>query len=56
MKVVVQGNALKNGAQFVKAIGAFSEDIQAEIDFCERGNTDFGHAADYGFASLAVDF
>jgi hypothetical protein len=52
----VQRDGLKDGAQFVKPVGAFSEDIQAEIDFGERGNTDFGHALDYGLASLAVDF
>jgi hypothetical protein len=40
----VQGNGLKNGAQFVKSIGTLSEDIQAEIDFSERGYADFGHA------------
>src|SRR5271169_5670035 len=53
---IVQRDGLKNGAEFVKSIGAFPKDIQAEIDFCERGNADFGHALDYGFASVAVDF
>src|SRR5229473_3496789 len=52
----MQRNSLKNSSQFVKSIGAFAEDIQAEVDFCKRGNTDFGHALDYGFASLVVDF
>src|SRR5260370_10602559 len=54
--MVAQRNSLKNSAQFMKSIGAFSEDVQAEIDFCERGNADFGHALNYGFAALVADF
>src|SRR5256885_12922200 len=26
------------------------------VDFCESGNAHFGHALNYGFASLVVDF
>src|SRR5260370_4878657 len=54
--MVAQRNSLKNGAQFMKSIGAFSEDVQAEINFCERGNADFRHALNYGFATLVADF
>jgi hypothetical protein len=28
----------------MKSIGALAKDIEAEIDFCERGNANFGHA------------
>src|SRR5207249_5399261 len=49
-------DSLKNGPQFVKSIRAFAEDIQAKVDFCESGNAHFGHARNYGLASLVVDF
>jgi hypothetical protein len=36
---------LKNGAEFVVAVGAFPENIQAQIDFGKRGYANFAHAA-----------
>jgi hypothetical protein len=34
---------MKNGAQFVEAIGAFAEDIEAQINFGVSGNSNFAH-------------
>ncbi len=37
---VVEGDGLKDGAEFVIAIGAFTEDFQTQVDLGVRRNTD----------------
>src|SRR5580658_1290800 len=52
----MQGNGLKDGAEFVVAVAALAQNIQAQIDFRERWNADFAHAAYWGLASCGTDF
>ena len=42
---VMQGDGLKNGAELVIAVGALAENVQPQIDFRERWDADFAHAA-----------
>jgi hypothetical protein len=41
---VMQGDGLKDSAEFVIAVGALTKDVQAQIDFRERWDSDFAHA------------
>ena len=42
---IMERNGLKDGAEFVVRIGALAEDVQAQVDFGERWDSDFAHAA-----------
>jgi hypothetical protein len=39
----LQRDGLINSAQFVIVIGPFADDFQAQVDFREGGNANFGH-------------
>src|ERR1700722_306146 len=39
----MEGNALKNGAQFMETIGTFADHVQPHVDFCKRRNAHFTH-------------
>ena len=41
----MERNGLKDGAEFVVRIGALAEDVQAQVNFGERWDSDFAHAA-----------
>jgi hypothetical protein len=41
----MERNGLKDGAEFVVRIGALAEDVQAQVNFSERWDSDFAHAA-----------
>jgi len=42
---IMERNGLKDGAEFVVRIGALAEDVQAQVNFSERWDSDFAHAA-----------
>src|SRR5712671_3946226 len=42
---IMERNGLKDSADFVVRIGALAEDVQAQVDFGERWDSDFAHAA-----------
>jgi len=42
---IMERNGLKDGAEFVVRIGALAKDVQAQVDFGERWDSDFAHAA-----------
>ena len=44
MQGVMEGNGVKDGAEFVVTVGAFSEDVETQIHFGERWDSNFSHA------------
>src|SRR5258706_15114535 len=42
---IMERNGLKDGTQLVISIRAPAEDVQAQVDFGERWDSDFAHAA-----------
>ena len=42
---IMERNGLKDGAEFVVRIGALAKDVQAQVNFGERWDSDFAHAA-----------
>ena len=44
-QLIMERNSLKDGAEFVVRIGALAKDVQAQVDFGERWDSDFAHAA-----------
>jgi len=42
-QIVVKRNGLKDCAQFVIVVGAFADNVESQIDFRERWNSDFAH-------------
>src|SRR5712671_1063755 len=41
---IMERNSLKDGAEFVVRIGALAKDVQAQVNFGERWDSDFAHA------------
>src|ERR1700682_1159426 len=43
-QIIVKGNGLKDGAEFVVGVRALAENVQPEINFREGWDSDFAHA------------
>ena len=43
VECVVEGDGLEDGAELVVVVGALADDVEAEVDFGEGGEVDFGH-------------
>src|SRR6202795_4061539 len=52
----MQGYGLKNGAEFVVAVGALSQHFQTQVDLAVRRDTDCSHSMTQGLASEAGVF